>query len=118
MMALISPLLTVRLMPLRISLPSIPACKFLISNIRLTYAALKLQAQQSLGLDRKLHRQLQKHILAEAIDNQRHGVFLRDAALLQIEKLFFTDFRRRRFVLDTRAVVHHFDIRERVRAAG
>ena len=68
----------------------------------LTDAALKLHTKQTLGFDRKFHRQLQKHILAEAVNNQRDCIFLRDPALLQIEQLLLADFRGRSFMLHRR----------------
>ena len=61
---------------------------------------LRVSCREAGGFNRKLHRQLQEHVLAESIDDQRHGVFLRNAALLQVEQLFFTDLRSRCLVLD------------------
>src|SRR6185436_19295003 len=146
MIACTSPLLTVRLMPFRISLPSTDACKFLISNTnllrkfgdrsqgsgagnccypdsrplapdsRLSHRAFQLQSQQARRFHCKLHRELQEHIFTKTVDDERYGVFLRDATLHQIEQLLFADFRSRCFMLDLRGIVHYFDIRKSVRA--
>ncbi len=45
-------------------------------------ATLKLQPQQLRRLDRIFHRQLTKYLFTKTVDDQRDGVFLRDAALL------------------------------------
>src|SRR5215208_3459050 len=108
-------------MPRKISLPSTVACKSRISSTvyvseNLTDAVLKLHAEQALGLDGELHRQLAEHVLAEAVDDERDGVLLRDAALLEVEELLLADARGRRLVLDARGVVHHLDVGEGVRA--
>src|ERR1044071_6492954 len=79
-------------------------------------AVLKLQAEQALRLDGELHRQLAEDLLAEAVDDERDGVLLRDAALLEVEQLLLRDARGGRLVLDARGVVHDLDVRERVRA--
>src|SRR6266850_1599271 len=56
-------------------------------------AAFELHPQKPLRFDSKFHRQLQKYILTETVNNQRDGVFLRNAALLEIEQLLFADLR-------------------------
>src|SRR5215212_6228586 len=84
--------------------------------LNLPNAVLKLHSQQALRLDGELHRQLAEHVLAEAVDDERDGVLLRDAALLEVEQLLLADARGRRLVLDARRVVHHLDVGERVRA--
>ena len=53
-----------------------------MSPKNLADAVLKLQAEQALRLDGELHRQFSEHVLAEAVDDERDGVLLRDAALL------------------------------------
>ena len=45
-------------------------------------AVLKLHAEKALRFDCELHRQFAEHVLAEAVDDERDGVLLRDAALL------------------------------------
>src|SRR5689334_5790728 len=81
-------------------------------------ASFECYSQQLLRFQRELHRQLLEYFLAEAADNHAHRLLRAEAALLQIEDLVFTDLRRRRFVLDDRAVVRDLDVRERVRAAA
>src|SRR5438094_5613064 len=147
MMAWTSPLLTVRLMPFRISLPSTDAYRFRISNIQLKLQKgmvfgfwslvfqigqtkkqspktktilpnrpFQFQTQQARRFNCKLHWQLQENILAETVDDERHGVFLRNASLHQIEQLLLTDPRCRSFMLNLRAVIHHLDIRKGIRS--
>ena len=58
----------------------------------LTDRAFELQSQKFLGLDGVLHRQLPENFLTESVDDQRHGIFLRNAPLLQVKKLLFADF--------------------------
>src|ERR671912_1318427 len=79
-------------------------------------AVLELHAEQALRLDGELHRQLAEDVLAEAIDAESDGVLLRDATLLEVEKLLLADARGGGLVLDARGVVHHLDVGERVRA--
>src|SRR6185437_9938111 len=81
-------------------------------------AALERDTEQRLRLERKLHRQFLEDFLAEAGDYHRYGLFGAQSARLQIEDLVLADLRRRRFVLDDRAVVADFDVWERVRAAA
>ena len=85
--------------------------------VQLTNAALKRDAQQLLRFQRKLHRQLLEHFLAEPTHDHRHRLLGVQSTRLQIKNLIFTDLARAGFVLERRAVVPHFDIRERVRAA-
>src|SRR5713101_6292206 len=66
----------------------------------LTNSAFKLQTKQPRRLDCKLHRQLQKHVLAKTVNDERNGILLRDPALHQIEQLLLTDARSRSLVLD------------------
>src|SRR5678816_188963 len=92
-MAWISPACTERLSPCRISLPSIPACKLLISNIWAFYLAssskvagpgcyrsrycayhrcssngsFQLHLKKSRCLDGKFHRQFAEDFLAEPV---------------------------------------------------
>src|SRR5215208_1000949 len=84
--------------------------------ISLADAVLELHPEQALRLDGELHGQLAEDVLAEAVDDERDGVLLRDAALLEVEQLLLADARGRRLVLDARRVVHDLDVRERVRA--
>src|SRR2546422_6102393 len=82
----------------------------------LTNRTFQLQTQQARRFNRKLHRELQKDILTKTVDDERDCILLRDAPLHQIEQLLFADARSRSFMLDLGAVVHYFDVRERVRA--
>src|SRR5262245_17464143 len=105
MMACTSPAFTFRLMPCKIFLPPIPACKFLISSIFgpllhslvsmiqrfLPYAALQTDTQKLLSFNRKFHRQFAKHFLAKAVDNHAHGILSGQTALFTVEDLIFAD---------------------------
>src|SRR2546426_8118858 len=83
----------------------------------LTNRTFQLQTQQARCFNRKLHRELQKNILTKTVDDERDCILLRDAALHQIEQLLFADARSRGLMFYLRGVVHHFDVRERVRAS-
>src|SRR5262249_20754003 len=50
-------------------------------------AAFEAHAQQLLGLDRELHRQLLEHFLAEAVHDHVDRVLGADPALLEVEEL-------------------------------
>src|SRR6059036_3155632 len=65
MMACTSPARTVRSTPRRISLPSIPACRFLISSntVPVIRRCLEADAEQPLRLDGELHRQFLEDFL-------------------------------------------------------
>src|SRR5215510_9494792 len=106
MMAWTSPLLTFRLMPFKISLPSTEAVRLRISNIhnskKMVFGfgslaleppsnprqrpktkdlsspngAFQLQSEQPRRFNRKLHRQLQKNVFAKTVNDERHGVLL------------------------------------------
>src|SRR5262245_15555116 len=86
-------------------------------SFRLANAPLQADAEQLLGLDRELHRQLAEDLLAEAVDDQVDGVLRREAALLQIEDLVLADLRRRGLVLEAGGAVLHLALREGVRPA-
>src|SRR5262245_62075481 len=123
MMAWTSPGPTVRLNPLRISLPGTPAWRFLTSRMcelmmlglgalvasrRLTglaNAALQADAKELLGFHGEFHRQLAKHFLAEAIDDHVDRVLGRDTALVAVEDLVLTDLGGCGFVLHARGGV-------------
>src|SRR3954471_18759906 len=119
MIAWTSPGLTVRSMPLRMSLSSALTCRFLISSIVifLTDRSFQADTEQLLRFDGELHRQLPEHFLAEAADDHVHRVLGRQPALPAIEDLVFADLRGGRFVLDFRRGVADFQVRERVGAA-
>src|SRR5271170_5092695 len=118
-MACTSPALTVRLSPLRISLPSISTCKSLTSSNGieppylsfdlhffrdrgpdLSDRALQADRDQLLRLDREFHRQLLQHVLDEAIDYERGRFLRRQTALAAIEQHFFRNLRGRGLVLE------------------
>src|SRR3989440_726102 len=86
-------------------------------TVSLADAVFELHPKKALSLDSELHRQLAEHVLAEAVDDERDGVLLRDAALLQVKELLLADARGGGLVLDARRVVHHLDVRKSVRAA-
>src|SRR5689334_489311 len=88
-------------MPRRISLSSTRACRFLISSIAIAYlvgplsdAAFQTHSEQLLRLDGELHRQVEEHLLAEAVDDHVDRVFRRQTALLAVENLVLADLRR------------------------
>src|SRR5690348_3128259 len=73
--------------------------------------------QQLLGFHREFHRQFAEHLLAEAVDDHRHRIFLADTARAAVEQLVVGNLRSRSFVLDDRSGVLHFHVREGVRTA-
>src|SRR6266571_2363611 len=103
---------TERSIPFRISLPLTLTCRFSISSIdvssvrgsRSADRAFEVQAHadQLLRLDRELHRQLQEHLLAEAVDDHVRRVLRRQAARLAVEQLLVPNLRGRRLVLHLR----------------
>src|ERR1700690_1813619 len=131
MIACTSPAFTVRSIPLRISLPSATrACNPLISNMcalsdwvrfadfnELADAAFEAHGEKLLRLDRELHRQFLQHLFAEAVDDQRQRVFLREPALPAIEELVVADLRGRGLVLDAGGGIAHLDVGHGVGAA-
>src|SRR6266852_6187136 len=116
MMECTSPAFTFRLTPFRISWFSTLTCRFLISSMALSNTTFQAHAQQFLRLDGKLHGQLAEHLFAEAVDDHRNRIFLRQAALLQIEELVVADLRCGRFVFHARRRVLHLDVGEGVGA--
>ena len=80
-------------------------------------APFQTDAQEPLGLDRELHRQLLEHLAAEAVHDHGHGVLLGDPPLAAVEQLVVADLRRRRLVFDLGGRVLHLDVRERVGTA-
>src|SRR3954462_6728125 len=123
MTACTSPGRTVRVMPLRISLPPADARKSLISStIRissvlfrsLSDTSLEANSQQLLRLDRELHRQLLEDLLAEPVHDHRDRVLGVEAPLLQIEDLVLADLGGGRLVLGGAGGVLHVDVREGV----
>src|SRR6266567_4694843 len=131
MMEWISPALIVRSTPFRISCPPTSACRLWISSrlipsprlprnlfdAVLANAAFEADAQQFLCLHRKLHRQLAKYLLAEAVDNHRHGVLQLQPPLLQIKQLILANLRSGGLVFHVSRRVLDFDVRKRVCAA-
>src|SRR4051812_46904127 len=102
MIACTSPWPTSRSRPFRICLPSMPACKFLISSkaIRspvtgdsrlLSHASFQRHAEQLLRFHRELHRKFAEHFATETADDHGHGVLGADAALLTVEELVLAD---------------------------
>src|SRR5688500_9412938 len=86
-------------------------------RVRSPHRALEAHFQQLLSLHRELHRQLAEHLLAEAVDDQRHRVLLPESARAAVEQLLVADLRGGRLVLDGRRRVLDVDVRERVRPA-
>src|SRR5262249_42522813 len=66
----------------------------------LSDTSLERDPEQCLRFQRKLHRQLLEHFLAEARNDHRDGLLGAEPSRLQIEDLILSDLRRRRFVLD------------------
>src|SRR4029079_12963202 len=62
----------------------------------LANASLQAHTEQFLGLDRELHRQLPGDLLAEAVDDEVHGVLGREPPLAAVEDLVLADLGRRR----------------------
>jgi hypothetical protein len=77
MMAWTSPAgLTTRSMPLRIGLSPIGDARVQIRMSNMGFippTSFEADREQLLRLDREFHRQLLQHVLAEAVDDQRHG---------------------------------------------
>src|SRR4051794_40524844 len=108
MRAWTSPGSMVKSIPRSIALPAMPACRFLISSMTFSFArsgrsstdaAFQAHSKQFLGFHGKLHRQVEKDLLAEAVDDQVHGVLGGEAALPAVEDLVLTNLRRRGLVL-------------------
>src|SRR5688572_24783176 len=101
MIACTSPASIERVTPRRISFPSIPPRRSLISSsaIRLSDASFQRDSQQLLRFHGELHRKLAEDLAAEAVDDHRDRVFRRDSTLRTVEELVFTDLRRRSLML-------------------
>src|SRR5713101_9095147 len=82
MTACTSPACTSRSSPRRISVPLTLACRSSITSIDdpllatdgSANTALETHAQELLGFHGELHRQLAKDLLAETVDDLRHGI--------------------------------------------
>src|SRR3954453_1805780 len=119
--------------PLRIFLPSTSTCRFFTSSRcisndflalifasrrllraagynRSAHAALQADRDQLLRLHGEFHGELLQHILDETVDDKRHRVFRREAALPAVEKCVLGDFRGRGLVLEHRRGVLRLDI--------
>src|SRR5262245_48532526 len=110
MMACTVPASIDKSIPRRISRPAAPACKSLTLSITLPHAAFERYAQQLLCFHRELHRQLSKHFLAKAADDQVDRVFRREPAAAAVEDLVLTDFRRGGLVFDAGRAVFDIEI--------
>src|SRR5439155_868565 len=99
MTACTSPACTSRSSPRRISAPLTLACRSSITSIAdpllaadgSANAALETHAEELLGFHGELHRQFAKDLLAETVDDHRHGILGRDAPLPTIEELVLAD---------------------------
>src|SRR5207245_3380850 len=58
-------------------------------------APFQAHAQQLGGLYGEFHREVLEDLLAEPVDDHRHGVVARQAALLAVEELLVADLRGR-----------------------
>src|SRR5207249_9154110 len=97
MIAWTSPAFTDRSTPLRISLSATFARSPLISSSAISLlrsggspnGALEVQAhrEELLRLHGELHRQVQEHLLAEAVHDHVRRILRRDPALLAVEQL-------------------------------
>src|SRR5262245_35189473 len=79
--------------------------------------ALETHAEELLGFHGELHRQLAKDLLAESVDDHRHGILRRDAPLPTIEELVLADLRGRGLMFDLGGAVGDLEIREGMGAA-
>src|SRR5690606_19982095 len=73
-------------------------------------AAFQAHVQQLFRFHRELHRQLAEDLLAEAVDDQAHRVFLGDAARAAVEHLVVADLGGGGLVLDRGAGVLRLDV--------
>src|SRR5262247_859640 len=71
--------------------------------------------EQLSSFDRKFHRQLLQHLLAEAVNDCRNGILDGQSALLAIEDLVFTYFGNGGLVFNPRGRVFDLEIRKSVR---
>src|SRR5688572_15710276 len=97
-----SPALTVKSRPLRMSRPSTPACRFLISNIvkiPLTDAAFQTHPEKLLRFDGKFHGQFLEYLLAKPVHDHVHRVLRGQPSLVAVKNLVLADFRCGRLVL-------------------
>src|SRR3954451_8643022 len=81
-------------------------------------AAFEAHGEQLLRLDRKLHWQFLEDLLAEAVDDQRQRILVRQAALAAVEELVLADLRRCRLMLDAGRGVAHLNIGNGMRAVS
>src|SRR4030095_4772484 len=81
-------------------------------DLVLADAAFETHAQKLLRFHGKLHRQLPKHLFAEAIDDQSHCMLLRNPALPAVKKLILADLRGRSFMLHLRRAVQYLEVGE------
>src|SRR3989442_5182653 len=83
------------------------------------YRALEVQAyaDQLLGLDRELHRELEEDLLAEAVHDHVRRVLRRDGARIAIEDQYLPDLRGRRLVHNLLGRLLDLDVREGKRGA-
>ena len=76
--------------------------------------AFHLELDQSVHLDRVLHRQFLRERLDEAHDDHLRRFGFGQAAAHQVEELLLGHFGDRRFVLQRDVVVHDFVVRNRI----
>src|SRR3989441_3311737 len=118
MTACTSPARTSRSSPRRISVRLTLACRSSITSIAdpllatdgSANTALETHAEELLGFHGELHRQLAKDLLAETVDDHRHGILGRDAPLPTIEELVLADLRGRGLMLDLGGAVGDLEI--------
>src|SRR3954454_2015233 len=85
--------------------------------VALANAALHLELDEAVHLDRVLHRQLLDDRLDEAVDDQLRRLLLREPVGHEVEELLLADLRHGRLVADVDVVLADADRRVGVRAA-
>ena len=60
--------------------------------IVLPHAAFEGDAEEALGFDGKFHWELLHHVAGVTVDDESHGVFGANAALVAVENLVLIDF--------------------------
>ena len=129
--------ITVRLIPFRIFLPSIEACKSLIININficplifnslshnsylityiLPHASFQTDLQQLLCFNSKFHWEFVDYFPCISIDNYSDGIFSIYATLVTIKNLVLPDLRGCCLMFNDCRIISHFDIWEGMSSA-
>ena len=89
----------------------------IINCFSLTYTPFQRNLQQLLRFYGKFHRQFVQYLFCITVYNEPYGIFRSNSPLPAVEKLVFSDFGCRRFMLHHSAVVFIFYVRECMGAA-